>query len=51
MHPYPKHWILYVHTLIPPPMIFGLGYLDRLGLRLLVGLGPGTRYIGTLPLR
>ena len=37
------------HNLIPPPMIFGLGYKKyRLGLRLLVGLGPGTRYMSTL---
>ena len=39
--PLPKVLNPYVHTLIPPPTIFGLGYE---GLRLLVGLGPGTRY-------
>ena len=45
--PYPNYSVFfYVHALIHPLLtIFGLGFV---GLRLLAGLGPGTRYIGSL---
>ena len=46
MHPYPKRCVFYILCTHPDPTAYD--FRTRLGLRLLVGLEPGTKYIGIL---